>query len=140
MDDMWMRIIENLQARVSGPLHFRLVLQPLMAAVFAVISGLKDAKAGEPPYFWSLLTDPSQRVKMLEDGWKSIGRILVLALVLDCIEQIIVQHFVYPGEAIIVSFILVIFPYLVLRGLVTRLARRQRGPPPASPGEPPDSR
>jgi hypothetical protein len=30
------RLYENLIARVSGPLHFRLLLQPLMATIFAV--------------------------------------------------------------------------------------------------------
>jgi hypothetical protein len=36
-----------------------------------------------------------------------------------------VQRFVYPGETIIVAFVLAILPYLILRGLVTRLARRK---------------
>jgi len=45
--------------------------------------------------------------------------------VLDAVYQIIVLHFVYPGEMIIVAFVLAILPYLILRGLVTRLARRK---------------
>lgn len=32
------------------------------------------------------------------DGWKSIGRVFVLALVLDVVYQIIAEHFVYPGS------------------------------------------
>jgi hypothetical protein len=44
--------------------------------------------------------------------------------VLDVIYQIIVQRFVYPGEALITAFILAIVPYLILRGLVTRIARK----------------
>jgi hypothetical protein len=43
---------------------------------------------------------------------------------LDVVYQIIELRFVYVGEAIIVAFILAILPYLVLRGLVTRVARR----------------
>lgn len=123
MDDIWIRVIENLQDRVTGPMKFRLLLQPLMASIFAVMSGLKDARLGKPPYFWALLTDPSHRRDMLKDGWKSVGKVFVLALVLDVIYQIIVLRFVYPGEAIIVALILAIVPYLILRGLVTRLAR-----------------
>jgi hypothetical protein len=124
MDHMWMRIGDNLVARVSGPLKFRLVLQPLMAAIFAIRSGLADARAGKPPYFWALLWDRGQREDMLKDGWKSVGKVFILALVLDVVYQIIVQRFVYPGEAVIVASILAILPYLILRGLVTRLARR----------------
>jgi len=125
MDDMWTRLVHDLIERVSGPMKFRLILQPLMASIFAIRAGLKDAKVGKSPYFWSLLSDPAQRADLLKDGWKSVGKVFVLALVLDVVYQIIVEHFVYPGEAIIVAFVLAIVPYLILRGLVTRLARRK---------------
>jgi hypothetical protein len=125
MDNTLVRVGTQLIARVSGPMKFRLVLQPCMAAFFAIRSGLADAKAGRTPYFWCLLSDPAQRDAMLKDGWKSVSRVFILALVLDVVYQIIVLRFVYPGEAIIVAFILAIVPYLILRGLVTRLARKK---------------
>jgi hypothetical protein len=125
MEHMWARIADNLVARVSGPMKFRLVLQPLMASLFAIRSGLADAKAGNTPYFWCLLSDPTQRDAMLKDGWKSVGKIFILALLLDVVYQIIELRFVYPGEAIIVACVLAIVPYLILRGLVTRLARKK---------------
>jgi hypothetical protein len=111
--------------RVSGPMKFRLVLQPAMAAFFAIRAGLNDARTGKPPYFWSLVTDPAHRVDMLKDGWKSVGKVFLIALLLDVIYQIMVLKFVYPGEAIYVAFVLAILPYLILRGLVNRLARRK---------------
>lgn len=123
MDDTWMRLASQLVARVSGPMKFRLVLQPAMASFFAIRSGLADARTGKPPYFWALLTDPTERVSMIKDGWKSVGKVFILALVLDAVYQMIVLHFVYLGEMVIVAFILAILPYLILRGLVTRLAR-----------------
>ena len=123
MDEIWIRVIENLQDRVTGPMKFRLLLQPVMAVVFAVLSGLKDARTGKPPYFWALITDPSHRREMVRDGWKSVGKVFVLALVLDVVYQVIVQRFVYPGEAIVVALALAIVPYLIVRGLVTRIAR-----------------
>lgn len=128
MDGMWDRIVTDLIARVSGPLKFRLVLQPAMAAFFAIRAGLADARAGRPPYFWSLLTDPSDRHYMLKDGWKSIGKVFILAVVLDVVYQIIVRRFVYPGETIIVAIILAILPYLILRGITTRIARSSKSP------------
>src|SRR5215471_16676752 len=42
-------------ARPSGPMKFRFVLQPLMAAIFAARDGLKDARTGRPPFFWAML-------------------------------------------------------------------------------------
>ena len=124
MDDIWMRIVENMTDRVSGPLQFRLLLQPVMAAIFAIRSGLLDARTGKPPYFWALASSPEHRADMLKDGWKSVGKVFVLALALDVVYQVIVQRFVYPGEAIIVAFALAILPYLILRGVVTRIARK----------------
>jgi len=126
MDDILMRIADNLTDRISGPMKFRLLLQPIMASIFAIIAGLKDAKAGKPPYFWALATEPGHRGDMLKDGWKSVGKVFVLALLLDVVYQVIVLRFVYPGEAVIVAFILAIAPYLILRGLVNRIASRRQ--------------
>ena len=136
MDDMWVRFTSDMMARVSGPMTFRLVLQPAMAAFFAIRSGLADARAGRPPYFWTLLSDRAERAAMIKDGWKSVGRVFILAVVLDVVYQLYVLHFVYPVQAIAVAFILAIVPYLILRGLVTRVARskgRTASRPPATP-------
>ena len=61
---------------------------------------------------------------MLKDGWKSVGTVFVLALLLDVVYQLIAIRFVYPGEAITTAVLLAIVPYLLLRGLVTRLVRQ----------------
>jgi len=124
MDTIFARIGENLIQRVSGPMKFRLVLQPTMAIIFAIRNGLKDAQQGKPAYFWGLFTDPLERRTMLEDGWKSVGKVFTLAIVLDVIYQLIALHWVYPGEAVLVAIILAILPYLLVRGPVNRIARR----------------
>jgi hypothetical protein len=121
MDDIWLRIVQDMSDRITGPMKFRLILQPVMASIFAIVAGLKDAKLGNPPYFWSLFTNSGHRAEMLRDGWKSVGKVFVLAMVLDIVFQIRVLNTVYPGEVVIVAFLLAIVPYLLLRGLVTRL-------------------
>jgi hypothetical protein len=123
MDHMWERVGSQLIARVSGPMKFRLVLQPCMAAFFAIRAGLADAKAGKPPWFWELVSNPPLRSDMVKEAWKRIGKVFILAVVLDVVYQLIVLHFVYPGEALIVAFILAIVPYVILRGPVVRVAR-----------------
>lgn len=125
MEELWMRLTDNMLSRVSGPMHFRLLLQPVMATVFAFIAGRADAKAGRAPYFWSLLTNPGHRRDMLKDGWKDVGKVFLLAILLDVVYQFIVAKFVYPMEAITVAFVLAIVPYLLVRGLVTRIVRRR---------------
>lgn len=123
MQEILNRIAENMIDRISGPMHLRILLQPVMASVFAIIAGLKDAREGKPPYFWSLFTNPAHRREMLRDGWKSVGKVFVIAMLLDVAYQVVVQRFVYPGEVVLVALGLAIIPYLVVRGLVTRLAR-----------------
>ena len=125
LHDFFVRFGDNMVSRVTGPMKFRLVLQPLMATFFAVRDGLHDAKMGRPPYFWSLISHPAERREMMKDGWKSVGKVFILAMVLDVIYQIIEIHFVYPGEVLAVAFLLALVPYLILRGIVTRLANRK---------------
>jgi len=52
---VWDRAIENLFGRLDGPLHFRFIMQPAMAIIFAVIDGVKDAKLGKTAYFWAMV-------------------------------------------------------------------------------------
>ncbi len=120
----WQRIVSDLFARLDGPLHFRFIVQPLMATIFAVIDGLKDAKAGKPAYFWALLSAPQYRKELVKEGWKSVGKIFILAVILDVVYQLKVHSTVYPGETLIVAVGLAIVPYLLLRGPINRLMRR----------------
>ena len=125
MEDLFFRIVEDLVGRVSGPMKFRLILQPVMAAIFAIRSGLKDAKQNKPPYFWALFTDPEHRRDMIRDGWKSVGRVFILGIILDAIYQLIVFRWFYPLEALLVAAILALIPYLLIRGSVTRIAEQK---------------
>jgi hypothetical protein len=124
MDHMLTRYAEQMLARfTTGPMKFRIYLQPAMALFLAIRGGLQDAKAGKPPYFWGLFTDKGQRESMLKDGWRHIARVFILAIVMDAIYQYIEVRFFYVGEAISVAIILAIIPYLLVRGPVNRLAR-----------------
>ena len=135
MDDLWKLFADQLQDRVSGPMKFRIVLQPVMATFLAFRSGLNDAKIGARPYFWSLLVTPGrrQRLEIIKDGWKSVGRLFLLAFTLDLVYQIFVQSSFHLRAAIIVAFFLAIVPYLIVRGPVTRIASALMTRPPVVP-------
>jgi hypothetical protein len=124
MADVWTLIADQVSDRVSGPMKFRIVLQPIMATYLAIRAGLKDAKSGTPPYFWRLLSTPGHRMEIVKDGWKSVGRLFLLAITLDLIYQIFVQSSFHLRAALFVAVVLAIVPYLLLRGTVTRIARR----------------
>lgn len=126
MRDMLLRMLLNVTDRIGGPMTFRIILQPLMASILAIRAGLKDAKEGQPPYLWTILTDAGQRGDLIRHGWKSVARVFFLAIIMDVIYQLIVLRWVYPLELLLIAVLLAVVPYLLLRGPVNRLVRRLR--------------
>ena len=121
--------VEELLGRASGPLHFRLIMQPIVAALLAIKAGKRDADAGEPAFLWELFTRPEQRSRLVASAWKDIGKIFIVALVLDTAYQLIVVRSFHLVQTLIVGTVLAILPYALLRGPVARLMRgRGRGP------------
>ena len=51
MEDMFTRIVQNLADRIHGPMNFRIVIQPLMATIFAILDGTKDGREGRRALF-----------------------------------------------------------------------------------------
>lgn len=116
---LWREIVE----RPDGPMAFRFYFQPLMAMLFALRDGIKDAHVGKPPYFWALFTDPSHRRERLHEGWSSVGKIFILAVVLDTVYQFLVFKGLRPIQGLVVAVLLALVPYVLLRGPVNRIAR-----------------
>jgi hypothetical protein len=48
MDELLTRVWHDLGGRLDGPLHLRFFLQPLMATIFAIRDGVRDAHSGRP--------------------------------------------------------------------------------------------
>ena len=112
----------GLISRTAGPLKFRFVLQPLMAIFLAIRDGLKDSREGKSPFFWDFCFNPAVRERLLRDGWKSVGKVFILAFVLDCAYQVIEVRWIYVLDALAVAFFLAIVPYVIMRGPVNRIA------------------
>jgi hypothetical protein len=121
--DYLARLWDEIAARPDGPLAFRVYLQPVMSMIYAILSGLKDAREHKPPYFWALFTDPGHRAELIRGGWKSVRNVFILAIVMDLIYQVIVLKGLRPVEGLLVAVVLAILPYLIVRGPVNRLAR-----------------
>ncbi|MBL8825192.1 MAG: hypothetical protein JNJ77_21575 [Planctomycetia bacterium] len=122
MEELFSRGWQELLARDSGPLHLRLILQPVVATFFAIRSGIKDARKARPVFFWTLVGDPMQRHMLAKELWKDVGKLFLVAVILDVIYEIIVLRWIYPIQTIIVALALAIVPYLVVRGLTNRIA------------------
>ena len=118
------RIWHDLVERPGGPMSFRFVLQPVMAAIAALHDGLRDARAMRSPFARAVLREPEQRLARVTEALNAIDRIILLGLVMDIIYQAIALKTFYPAEAVIVALLLAVVPYVILRGLITRAARR----------------
>lgn len=121
------RLWSDLVARPGGPLEFRLLLQPLVAALFAVRDGVSDARTGRSPYFWTLLHDPAHRRERFGEGVKATVRVVLLGVAIDAFYQFQVHGTVYPGEALGIALLLGFIPYLLIRGPADRIARWRQG-------------
>ena len=123
LQDLLTRQWQDLMARPSGPLSFRFILQPTMAAIAAIRAGIVDARTGRSPYFLALWTEPAKRRARLREGMSATGRIFLLGLVMDAIYQFVALKAFYPLEAVIVSVALAVMPYFIVRGPAARIAR-----------------
>ena len=123
MEELLQRFVQGFASRLEGPFSFRMIVQPLMAVIFATLDGLKDAKWGKPAYFWALFGSAEHRRELLKSGWKSFGKIFILGIVLDVVYQLKVQQPLNVGGVILAALVLAVLPYMALRGPVNRLAR-----------------
>jgi hypothetical protein len=129
----WDRVL----ARLVGPLHFRLLLQPLIAVLLGIRDGLRDVRAGEPPYLLGLFSEREQRRERIASLWQSLRLGLLLAILLDAAVQYLLFRSIRIVGAILVGTLLMAVPYSLARGLTNRIVRRggqasrsfQRGQP-----------
>jgi hypothetical protein len=128
MEEMFTRAWNDLLARDSGPLHFRLFLQPLVATILAIRAGWADAWAGRPIFFWTLVREPAQARTVLRNLWRIAGKVFIVAVALDVVYQLIVLQWIYPVQTLIVATMLALVPCMVVRAIGNRIVTviRQR--------------
>src|SRR4029453_14538635 len=119
MEHFFSRVWDDLVGRTVGPMHLRVILQPVMAGILGIRAGLRDAGKNKSSY-------SKHRCNFLRKSGKDTASVFVFALILDVIYQLIALHTVYPGEAVVVAIVLAIAPYLLVRSLVNCLSRKER--------------
>jgi hypothetical protein len=120
------QIGQALIARVHGPFAFRFILQPLTAAFIACRAGLRDARAGRPPFGWVVITNSADRHDLLREAWKEMATVFIAAVTVDLLYEEIVFHALYPTQSLIVATVLALLPYPLFRGPLNRIVRRWR--------------
>jgi len=121
VEQFWHDLIE----RPDGPMRFRFVLQPMMATIVTIRDGRQDARSCRAPYLATVLGNPQERAGRLRHGLSATARIIALGLVMDVIYQTVVFRTFYPDQALVVALVLAFVPYLIVRGVITRIWRSQ---------------
>lgn len=112
----------NLGHRLDGPLHVRFFVQPAVATLLAVRAGVRDARAGNPPFFVALRT-PEKRRAWLRRAWSDVRRVFLMAVLLDVVYQVWVQRGIYALELLLTATLLALVPYGLVVGPVAHIAR-----------------
>jgi hypothetical protein len=114
--------LEDVPKRLTGPGRFRFVLQPFVAILLGVRSGVADARGGRPPYLLALLTDRQRRRELAREGLATVANLLLMGILLDAIFQWVILGVSHPGAALVVGPVLIAGPYAVARALSNRIA------------------
>jgi len=118
------RGVNELLGRFDGPLHFRLLVMPTVVTILAIRADLRDAREGRPALLGAFLTDSIERRRLFRSAVKDVGRIFLVAIVLDTTYQLWVLRSFHLGQLLVVAVGCAVAPYVLVRGPVTRLARR----------------
>lgn len=116
------RFVDEMLARLHGPGRLRFILQPIAAIVLGVRDGVKDARAGKPPFLWSLAFRSGHRRGLLRSALVSVRDLVAVAILLDMVTQFIIFRMVHPGAALLFGPVLIALPYAIARALANRLA------------------
>jgi hypothetical protein len=104
-------------------LHFRLLITPIVVTILAVRAGIRDAREGRQTFVWAFLAKPNERRQLVHSALKDVGRVFLVAVVLDTAYQVFVLHALYIVQLLIVAGGCAVVPYVLIRGLVTLLTR-----------------
>ena len=127
MPEAFYGILQQLIGRLDGPLAFRFVIQPAMAALLGIRAGWNDARAGRPPYGWAVLTQSGERRELLREGWEDVAKLFIAAVLIDIVYEVLMFQRTHLGQSLVVAATLAVPPYLLIRGPMNRLTRHRHG-------------
>lgn len=115
------RVWTDIFDRIHGPMTFRFVLQPIMAAIAAIHDGSSDIRYGHTSFFWN--ASPHERSGRLREGLTSMSRVILIGISMDVIYQMRVLDEFYPSEAVLMALLLALIPYFLFRWIVEKVGR-----------------
>ena len=83
---MWDLLIRS----TGSPLAFRIIVQPAMAALLAIRTGLREARAGCSLLRGTIATDQARRRNLIREGWKDVAILFAAAVIIDLVYALVV--------------------------------------------------
>jgi hypothetical protein len=117
------RFVDDMVARLHGRGRMRFILQPTVAIVLGVRDGVKDARAGSPPFLGALVFLRSGRRELVRGALASVRDLVAIAILLDVVSQFLIFRMVHPGAALLLGPVLIAAPYAFSRAAANRIAR-----------------
>jgi len=115
-----MDLLDKVAARITGPMSFRFILQPLAALIIGFKAGRLDAKAGTPPFVMDIIFKPEDRKAAIGKAFHSLLTSFVIAVIIDAIVQYLIFHHINPLGALLIGFLMITIPYTLARGITNR--------------------
>jgi hypothetical protein len=117
------RFPEDIVARLHRPGRLRFILQPLVASVFGSHDGIKDARAGRPPFLRDLIFHKAERPGLMRTALASVRDLVAIAILLDVISQLLIFRMVHPAAALLIGPVLIALPYASSRALANHTTK-----------------
>jgi hypothetical protein len=111
------RLLEDIPKRLTGPGRFRFLLQPTVALLLGIRSGIVDARAGKPPFILAFLFDGPHRSALLKHAFSQLSVLIAMSILLDLIAQYLILRQMFPVPALILGPVLIALPYSIARSL-----------------------
>lgn len=113
--------LDDLAARIAGPMSFRFIIQPLVAVILGIRDGRLDAKAGTPPFIYNVIFKKEHYRSQFRNALHSLLTPVIVGTVLDAIAQYLIFKHIRPLPALLVGTFIMGFPYSLSRGISNRI-------------------
>lgn len=113
--------LDDLAARIAGPMSFRFIIQPLVAVILGIRDGRLDAKAGTPPFIYNVIFKKENYRDQESNALHSLLTPVIVGIVLDAIAQYLIFKHIRPLPAILVGTFIMGVPYSLSRGISNRI-------------------
>lgn len=121
--------VQRFMAQLAGPMNIRFILQPALAMLLGVRDGVRDARAGKPPFVWYLIVRPAGRQRQLKQALRRLMIPIIVAIAMDGIVQYLLFHKVWVLGAMVVGITIIGLPYSLARALTNRILSTRRPTP-----------